>query len=71
MYPNICLSLDWIQTSLKEGGGGNMQNLFILLRHRVNRMLGFGWKEDCYALLYAMAKLMPKSILDIIYKTVR
>ena len=41
------------------------------LRHRVNRMLGFGWKEDCYALLYAMAKLMPKSILDIIYKTVR
>lgn len=34
-------------------------------------MLGFGWKEDCYALLYAMAKLMPKSILDIIYKTVR
>ena len=41
------------------------------LRHRVNRMLGFGWKEDCYALLYAMAKLMPKSILDIIYKTIR
>lgn len=41
------------------------------LRHRVNRMLGFGWKEDCYALLYAMVKLMPKSILDIIYKTVR
>lgn len=41
------------------------------LRRRVNRMLGFGWKEDCYALLYAMAKLMPKSVLDIIYKTVR
>lgn len=41
------------------------------LRHRVNRMLGFGWKEDCYALFYAMAKLMPKSILNIIYKTAR
>lgn len=41
------------------------------LRRRVNRMLGFGWKEDCYALMYAMAKLMPKSVLDIIYKTVR
>lgn len=41
------------------------------LRHRVNKMLGFGLSEDCWALAYAVAKMMPKFILNIIYKTAR
>lgn len=41
------------------------------LRHKVNRMLGFGAKEDLFALLYATAKLMPTQILNLIYKTAR
>lgn len=41
------------------------------LRHRVNKMLGFGIVEDCWALAYAAAKMMPKFILNIIYKTAR
>ena len=41
------------------------------LRHRVNKMLGFGLVEDCWAIAYAVAKLMPKFILNIIYKTAR
>lgn len=41
------------------------------LRHRVNKMLGFGLMEDCWALAYATAKMMPKFILNIIYKTAR
>lgn len=38
------------------------------LRHRVNKMLGFGVKEDAYAIAYAVAKMMPKAILNIIYQ---
>ena len=41
------------------------------LRHRVNKILGFGIVEDCWALAYAAAKMMPKFILNIIYKTAR
>lgn len=41
------------------------------LRRKVNKMLGFGLKENCYAALYALAKMMPKYILDLIYKTSR
>lgn len=41
------------------------------LRHRVNKMLGFGIIEDAWALAYAAAKMMPKFILNIIYKTAR
>lgn len=41
------------------------------LRHRVNKMLGFGVVEDIYAIAYAIAKMMPKTILNIIYKTAR
>lgn len=42
-----------------------------ILRHRVNKMLGFGLKEDAYAIAYAVAKMMPKAILNLIYKTAR
>ena len=31
-------------------------------------MLGFGLREDCYALMYAIAKLMPTKVLDLIYR---
>ena len=41
------------------------------LRCRVNKMLGFGFVEDCWAFAYAVAKMMPKFILNIIYKTAR
>ena len=41
------------------------------LRHRVNKMLGFGLKEDLWAVAYAVAKLMPKTILDFLYKHMR
>ena len=41
------------------------------LRHRVNKMLGFGIVEDAWAIAYAIAKMMPKSILNLIYKNAR
>lgn len=41
------------------------------LRRRVNKMLRFGIQEDCFALLYAIAKLMPESILNALYKLAR
>ena len=41
------------------------------LRHRVNKMLGYGFMADFWALAYAGAKMMPKFILNIIYKTAR
>lgn len=41
------------------------------LRHRVNNLLNFGVSADCFALLYFVAKMMPKPILNIIYKTFR
>lgn len=41
------------------------------LRHRVNRMLGFGIKEELYAIAYALAKLMPTGVLNYLYKTIR
>lgn len=43
----------------------------ISLRRRVNKMLGFGVKEYLYSYLYAIAKLMPTSVLNLIYKTFR
>lgn len=41
------------------------------LRRCVNKMLGFGLREDFYALLYAIAKMMPTKILDLIYRKIR
>ena len=38
------------------------------LRHRVNKMLGFGVIEDAWAMAYAIVKMMPKSVLSIIYQ---
>lgn len=41
------------------------------LRRKVNKMLHYGLSADIWAILYALAKLMPKRILNIIYKTLR
>ncbi|MBD5370068.1 MAG: glycosyltransferase [Bacteroides sp.] len=41
------------------------------LRRRVNKLLHYGSKADFYAVMYMVAKLMPKSILNIIYKKAR
>lgn len=41
------------------------------LRHRVNKMLGFGIVEDAWAIAYAVAKMMPKAVLNILYKNMR
>lgn len=40
-------------------------------RRRVNKLLGFGFKADCYAVMYGLVKLMPKFFLNIIYKIAR
>lgn len=41
------------------------------LRRRVNKMLHYGVVADFWAFTYAAAKMMPKFILNIIYKTAR
>lgn len=41
------------------------------LRVKVNRMLGFGIKEDFWAILYAAVKIMPTPVLNVLYKTLR
>lgn len=54
----------------RRRGWKHAKSIFFL-RRRVNKMLGFSLKEDCYALLYAIAKMMPTSILNIIYQKAR
>lgn len=41
------------------------------LRLKVNRMLRYPISADFYALMYAFAKIMPTSILNLIYKSIR
>lgn len=41
------------------------------LRKRVNKMLGFGLSANISAFMYAVAKMMPSPILNIIYKIAR
>ncbi|EGF51587.1 glycosyltransferase [Bacteroides fluxus] len=43
----------------------------LVLRMRVNKMLEFGLKENLYAILYAIAKMMPTRLLSIIYRKLR
>lgn len=54
----------------RRRGWKHAKSIFFL-RRRVNKMLGFSLKEDCYALLYAIAKMMPTSLLNIIYQKAR
>lgn len=41
------------------------------LRLKVNKMLGYGFSANILALAYASAKMMPRGILKLIYKTAR
>lgn len=41
------------------------------LRRRVNRLLNYPASINIYAMMYAVAKMMPTPILNIIYKTTR
>lgn len=41
------------------------------LRHRVNRLVGYGITGDCYALAYAAFKMLPESVLKILYTKLR
>ena len=41
------------------------------LRHRVNKMLSYGVSADMWAIAYACAKMMPKFILDVLYRNAR
>ena len=43
----------------------------LTLRWKVNRMLHYPLKSYFYAIAYASAKMMPKGILNIIYKSTR
>ena len=54
----------------RRRGWKHAKSIFTL-RRQINEMLGFGLKEDGYALMYAIAKLMPTRILDFIYRKVR
>lgn len=51
--------------------GRKYANGILDVRKRVNKMLGFGLKEELYAYAYAFAKILPTPILRFIYKTVR
>lgn len=54
----------------RRRGWKHARSIFTL-RRRVNQMLGFGIKADFYALLYAVAKMMPTSLLDWLYRMIR
>ena len=54
----------------RRRGWKHAKGIFIL-RHRVNKMLNYDLMADFWALAYAAAKMMPKFILNIIYKTAR
>lgn len=54
----------------RRRGWKHAKSIFTL-RRQVNKMLGFGLREDCYALMYAIVKLMPAKILDLIYRKMR
>lgn len=54
----------------RRRGWKHAKSIFIL-RRRVNKMLGFGLKEDCYAIMYGIVKMMPTKVLNLIYKKMR
>ena len=41
------------------------------IRHRIKRMLNFPLKADIYAFLFATSKIMPGSVLKLVYKIAR
>lgn len=51
----------------RRRGWKHAKNIF-LIRHKVNKMLHYGIMADCWALVYAGAKMMPIAILSLIYQ---
>lgn len=51
--------------------GGKHAIAIYKLRRKVNKQLHYPISADLYAIMYAIAKMMPTSILNIIYKTIR
>ena len=70
-YPEYLFKFRIDKNFFKRRRGYKHAISILKLRHRVNKMLGFGIKEYIYALLYSMAKLMPTPVLNLIYKTSR
>lgn len=54
----------------RRRGWKHAKNIF-LLRCKVNRMLHFGIGSYFYAFAYAFTKLLPKPILDLVYRIAR
>lgn len=69
--PEFLLKFRLDENFFERRRGWKHASSIISLRRRVNKMLGFGFKADFYAIMYGLAKLMPKSILNVIYKVAR
>lgn len=69
--PEYLLKFRLDENFFERRRGWKHASSIITLRRRVNKMLGFGFKSNCYAVMYGIAKMMPKSILSIIYKIAR
>lgn len=69
--PEYLLKFRLDENFFKRRAGWKHAKSILSLRLRVNKMLGFGIKANIFAILYASAKMMPKSILKIIYKIAR
>ena len=69
--PEFLLKFRLDENFFKRRRGLKHAKSILSLRRRVNHMLGFGFKETIYSYLYAIAKLMPTAVLNIIYKTAR
>lgn len=54
----------------RRRGWKHAKNIF-LLRHKVNEIMHYGIMADFWALAYAGAKMMPTSILCLIYRNAR
>lgn len=54
----------------RRRGWKHARSIFVL-RHKVNKLLGFSLKEDVYAFLYALVKMMPPKVLNLLYKFLR
>ena len=54
----------------RRRGWKHAKSIFTL-RRRVNSLLKYPISADIYAFLYAFAKMMPTSVLNLLYKTVR
>jgi len=54
----------------RRGGWKHLRSYY-LMRVKINKMLKYGFDSNLYAFIIAFVKLMPKSILRLIYKSYR